>query len=820
MGAHRRVNFAFFLVVLGVAGPGCGDDGAPDTDAGPQDGGVRDDAGLDVPDGLVEAPRIPWLDEGAPPVAIPWLDDGVPPIEWPCAEGWRERSIEGARACEPFAADAPSRCSAGEVHLPGTPGCAPVGRACGEGRFASTADVPSGTPILHVDAATEAGGDGSSARPFRALGDALDRAAPGALLALAAGSYAVDREWPDSLSLRGVCAARTTLVAAGDVPAILSLGPGSAARAIEDVTLTASDLPALRVTGAGPRVELRGLEVRSTGTYPAAMRVGGGADVVVDGLGARHLGSGPADTFGLSIDGGASVEGQRVSFDGFVGVGLAVTGTGSSASLTEAVIRNTAERTPPAALGSGVQAAAGARLVLERTLLLDNVETGVTVLGDGTTATLTELVVRGTQPTEGFYSAGLGVLLGAQAVAERVLADGNVDVAVGVDSGGASLSLRDGVITGTRARPESRTAGLSALRPSALEIERVAVVGNATNGISASEGGNIMMSDALVGVAAAGGLSGGGITLNGGTHRLDRLVIRETLVAGVSVMSGTLVAHDMVVRESNARDGAFGIGMFLSDAESTLERLVVDGARYQGIGATDGRLTLRDVLVRDLRGAEPGPPLPEGSWGRGIVLDGTESLVERALIEDVGEAGLLVRSGFMGDGRAEVSDIVIRNVTGERSSGLRGRAVSVQQRTELILARARIEEVREAGIAVTQEASFRGESVLVVGVTEPPCVARGDCPEPPPPGVGLGAYDEGSLELTGFALREATCGVQLAGNPSFDLEDGSIAAAAVGVCLQSPGYAVERLRGDVVYDVEVAVETTSFPVPEPILDNL
>ncbi|MEM1413316.1 MAG: hypothetical protein AAGH15_00370 [Myxococcota bacterium] len=307
-------------------------------------------------------------------------------------------------------------------------------------------------------------------------------------------------------------------------------------------------------------------------------------------------------------------------------------------------------------------------------------------------------------------------------------------------------------------------------------------------------------------------------SLTGGTHRLDRILVREAGPFGVTVSGAFLEARDVVVRDTRAVRGFFGGGAFLSEAQCTLERIVIDGARIEGIGVNDGRLTLRDALIRDLRGAEAGSALPEGAWGRGLVLNGAESDVERVLIEDAGEAGLLVRR-FANDGRADVRDVVIRDVAGERSSGLRGRGVSVQGSTELVLTRARIERVHEAGIAVTDAAGFVGRDILITGVSEPPCVARDECREEPPPGVGVGTYDEASMELTRFAVRAAgTCGSQLAGMPSVDLSDGSIADAAVGVCLQTPGFAVERLRGNVVYDVEVAVEMTAFPVPSPILD--
>ncbi|MEM1418235.1 MAG: hypothetical protein AAGH15_25290, partial [Myxococcota bacterium] len=485
----------WFYVALLALGFGCGDDAPAVMDGG----GVAPDAGSGGPDASVEAPRIPWLAEGTPPIDLPWLDAGAPPIDWTCPTGWREASFEGAQACEPFAGEEPDRCAAGEAQLPGSAGCAPIGRACGDGRFPATDDVPAETPIVYVDAAATGDGEGSREDPARTLADGLDLATSGTLVVLGAGSYAVDRAWPDGVSLRGLCASRTDVVAEGARDAVLGLGAGTGVRAIEDVTIVSAGSPALRVSGAGARVELRGLALRSSGTLPAALRVQDGAEVLVDGLVAAHVAAGSADAFGIAVEGGASLEGQRVSLDGFAGIGLSVAGAGSAASLTRGIIRRTAERSPASALGSGAQAREGATLVLREVALLGNVETGIAASGAGTTATLEDLVVRGTQGTEGFYSAGIGILLGAQATAARVLVAGNTDTGIATDSAAASLTLRDAVVTGTQARDGTSSAGLFALRTATLDLERVAAIRNATNAIAATEGGNVTARDVVAG---------------------------------------------------------------------------------------------------------------------------------------------------------------------------------------------------------------------------------------------------------------------------------------------------------------------------------
>lgn len=99
-------------------------------------------------------------------------------------------------------------------------GCAAIGAiACARGTFAlpgetichptsTCADV---TGAIYVDASAMPGGDGSTARPLRTIGDAIAVASPDAMIAVRAGKYAENIVLRKPVTIAGVCAERVSV---------------------------------------------------------------------------------------------------------------------------------------------------------------------------------------------------------------------------------------------------------------------------------------------------------------------------------------------------------------------------------------------------------------------------------------------------------------------------------------------------------------------------------------------------------------------------------------------------------------------------------
>ena len=114
------------------------------------------------------------------------------PLGPTCSTGFQRTS----RGCEAIGAPA---CARGTFALPGETSCHPVG---------TCADV---TGLLYVDPGAAAGGDGSAARPFQRIGDAVAGAAADAIVAIRPGKYVENIVLRKPISLVGACAERVTI---------------------------------------------------------------------------------------------------------------------------------------------------------------------------------------------------------------------------------------------------------------------------------------------------------------------------------------------------------------------------------------------------------------------------------------------------------------------------------------------------------------------------------------------------------------------------------------------------------------------------------
>ncbi|MGF1469416.1 MAG: hypothetical protein ACFCGT_25125, partial [Sandaracinaceae bacterium] len=211
----------------------------------------------------IAPPDIPWLEAGQPDVAppdIPWLGEGVPPIVWDCPTGWRALAEGGVATCDPYPEGGALECPDGEAHFPGEAGCAPVGSACGDGPFPAVDDLDPGA-VVFADRTAPSGGDGERGSPFASLADALDATRSGDTVVLASGTYAVDRAWPDGVSLRGRCVRETSLVLAdgNDRSAVLDIGRREAPIRVESVRIGPAPAAGILVRHPGAAVTLDGL---------------------------------------------------------------------------------------------------------------------------------------------------------------------------------------------------------------------------------------------------------------------------------------------------------------------------------------------------------------------------------------------------------------------------------------------------------------------------------------------------------------------------------------------------------------------------------
>jgi hypothetical protein len=152
---------------------------------------------------------------------------GVPPGA--CAEGFEAASDGG---CRPRMA---ASCPDGARRVLGADECVPFD-ACGNGPWG---DIVRASDTVHVDASYVGGGsDGSEAAPFRQIGPAIDAAAAGATVAVAAGIYLDFEVMQKPVEVRGRCAAMVTVDAASAALAGVVVRAGGDGSVIGDIAVT------------------------------------------------------------------------------------------------------------------------------------------------------------------------------------------------------------------------------------------------------------------------------------------------------------------------------------------------------------------------------------------------------------------------------------------------------------------------------------------------------------------------------------------------------------------------------------------------------
>jgi hypothetical protein len=430
-GVVHRVMFAGVVLVGGALGcssesPDASASSSSSGDAGtaPCTAGEREgDAGGCVPAGLPAGlPCPPGQWQAGDGTCTP---AGIPPGA--CGDGFTH---DDAGGCDPIL---PARaCASGQMAVPGDSSCRDVA-PCGDGPWG---DIPVENDTEYVDGAFVGVSDGSAAQPWTTIGDAISAAASGAVVAVAAGSYA-EAVIIDSRPVRlwGRCPSMVTIVGPPQQPNVY----GAINVLYDDASGT--EVRGVAVTGEAEGFEVSGAErvvfdrVRVHDTDSVGIFIG-------DGLGATSV-----------VVSNSLVEDVRQ---------IGVYAAGADLTVDAVVVRRTALG---GASGRGVEAVdepfTGRRstLMLRRSLVEANRTEGVYVLGSD--ATIENTVVRGT--TIGTAGRGYGIEItdnpssrasSTATVRTSLVEDNQV---IGIAVAGATVAVEATVVRATQAGPEGIT---------------------------------------------------------------------------------------------------------------------------------------------------------------------------------------------------------------------------------------------------------------------------------------------------------------------------------------------------------------------------
>lgn len=558
----------------------CGDDG-PSAPAALHDGGTAD-AGAGCPAGT----RV----DG---------DACIEPGVESCGAGF---VADDARGC---VAKLPAEpCAPGTLAVPGDVSCRPVAPC--EGGPWGAAPVDGATQF--VDAAYGGDSDGTEAKPWTTIGDAVAHAAAGALVAITTGTYSEDLDLGGKPAvLWGRCPGEVTIGGAGGQAATILIRGGADATELHDLSIT-SGVMGLAISGAVD-VKADRLWIHDTG--------GRGVDV--------------EDTFGP-----AALSLERSLVENATGVGVFALG-GEVVVLASAVRGTRAGN----AMGRGVALRGTASSRVEGSLVDGNRDHGI--LASGAQARIVATLVRNTLPdAAGKYGRGIGIKpdddSGASSDVEirSSVVEGSHDVGITVIGSHAVIDatvVRDGRWTPS---PESLGAGIvvqddqptgasSSLSLSGSVVERSRYAALSVLASDADVRSTILRDTAPI----ADGHYGRGVVAfhdaqldRASTVTLDGCRVERSTEAAVFAEGSTLTVRGTLVRETAARiDGKIGRGInvqsrpdFSLPGKLVVERSQVIASHGVGIFVEGSDATLTDVDIEDTL------PEPVGLFGDGILI--------------------------------------------------------------------------------------------------------------------------------------------------------------------------------------------------------
>ncbi len=494
-----------------------------------------------------------------------------PPVLTPCPPGWREvASGDRPTTCEPWPAGYDETCADDEAHVPGAMGCERLGSPCAADGW--PVDLPTDRPIVYVDPAAAAGGDGSTReRAYASL--ALARAPPRAVLALAVGAH----EIAGTLALGadtwlvGACVAGTRITARDPGTQALFIVEGLRAR-IRDVTFDAPERAALSLGGDDVVLE----RVVVTGARGTGIHVFAG-DVTATDVSIRDMRASDAafaTDVGLFVRSGARIELARASVIAFAGVGVIAEGAGASIVLRDSVLRGGVAGRGISAGEVAVLSKDGARVALERSVIEAGRGFGLFAEGSGSEITARDVVIRDLGDDAGAHAQG-----GARVDLERVWIERVGGAGADGNGAGTRVTVADALIADTRTTADA--------------------MAHSTSGVGVAV-------SSLASLAAR------------------RVWIERSRSSGLFAFDADVALEDVSVRDTQPLPigDEYGMGVWFAErARVTGTRVRVTSSHLAGIAAVrSARVTLAGVEVADTRlSACAASTCPTFGGGFGIV---------------------------------------------------------------------------------------------------------------------------------------------------------------------------------------------------------
>lgn len=316
-------------------------------------------------------------------------------------------------------------CDEGEMALPGDGTCRPPA-GCGAGKWG---DIPLEPSTLYVEAG--ASGDGSQSTPYGSIAQAIQAAATGQQIAVAAGTY--DEQVVVSgkaVRLWGRCPERVLITSSADFT--IDLVGGAHGSEVHNVSVTAPSV-AIAVSDAVD-VLIEGVWVREAGFFGIDIEntLGPASAMIVNSLIERATSAGLAAFDAPVVVDGLEVRDTRAAADGSGGRGVSVQAVGptaesrfsrsvfvrnleagavvvsASASFDSCVFDDNLPQASTQLAGRGLSAT-GAQVTVDRSVFRRNTDAGLHLAVD-TVASVRRSVVSDTNSSSTTMRYGQGIV--------------------------------------------------------------------------------------------------------------------------------------------------------------------------------------------------------------------------------------------------------------------------------------------------------------------------------------------------------------------------------------------------------------------------
>jgi hypothetical protein len=478
-----------------------------------------------------------------------------------------------------------AQCSNTTTERLGETGCVPVGDC--------SAPFPPSNATLFVSPSST-----PDATHFQTIAAALAQASAGAVIAVDAGTYADSLEATIPLTVIGRCASQVILQ-----NGMTGLYVTAKGVSVQGITLTGHDI-GVAVEGGGSLALTDsivlgnsefGVYVQDPSTAVTLTRVR------VAGTTPSMPGAG--DGWGIELYGGSSITLTDCAVVGNTTVGIGGVG---QVTATGTFISGQVLDDPPGD-GFGIQLTGG-KLSLSQCAITDAHSSSVSLGNSGTTATISECVLRGTVPDSSGVANGLTVLDSAHAdVTSSAITEMAADCVLAAVHGSASIT--SSVLRGPLpARAGTWGSGPFAEQDGQIEVSGSAIVGTTGVGVGAlDKGTTVTVSGSLISGTLEGTEGVAAVAQSNATLSLTGSSIIDTNIAGVTAgtdvgpgtvnVTGTLIRDTHVDAKGNGGDGAQAApGSTLTLTDSAVVGSEGVGVSVGGVGAT---ATIQSSVIRE-----------------------------------------------------------------------------------------------------------------------------------------------------------------------------------------------------------------------------